>query len=69
VAYALRIGETLYAARLEPAGCVPVSGRAGTGQAYVVEPARLALPASRDLAPMWLVLALVLLVLALRHEL
>ena len=69
VAYALRIGETLDAARLEPADCVPVSGRAGTGQAYVVEPSRLALPASRDLAPLWLVLALVLLVLALRHEL
>jgi len=68
-AYALRIGEALDAARLEPTGCVPVSGRAGAGSSYVVEPARQANSSNRDLAPLWLVLAILLLVMAVRHEL
>lgn len=59
-ALALRLGRTMDSARLEPAGCVPVSGRAGAGDAQLVEP-RGACPApARDLSWPLLLAALVL---------
>lgn len=59
-AFALRIGRTCDAARLEPEGCVPVSGRAGAGAAFRVEPRSSGAGAPRDISWPWLLAALLL---------
>lgn len=59
-AFALRVGRTLDTARLEPEGCVPVAGRAGSGAAFVVEPQGGGAAAPRDWSWPWIAAALVL---------